>query len=500
MQSTPMMPGTCLVCGDALSGPWVVACGRCETPHHRDCFQYAGRCAVYACNSTRAVDANGRKIEGTWGTPARPVEPAPADPAPIVDDPTWPVFYDYRSASETLSRGALLVGGLVAAAAPLIAFDPSRFMFDPAFQLGAGLAVAGAAGSILIDDMLLVDPRTRTIRLHRTLGGMQSSAELYAFAAVRAVRLESARSSFSTLTEKSEGHWRAWLALELATGQTVRLGDIHGSPGWDPRRDLERIGRRIAAAIGVRFAAHGAVGEVPLSYHVPYTFRKAAWCVALLLAMRWGLIAISQHTAGDFLWACLPVLAGAVLIAHWWFLARPLGTMGVAASTASDRLVEAYRQRKSGRGSDTPGELTALILTAVGLLAVGGTTHAFFEDLRAAMHYRTTAGQVVTHRAVSRRVKNGTVTDTEVYYAYQVDGSERKGMVTWANTGGRGPWSKAIEVHYDPLSPDRSLLTRPQPWFNLPFVILALLLFESGVRFWTRLFAITRPAPREKVD
>lgn len=38
----------CGVCGDPLAGGLVV-CRRCNTPHHRDCWDYGGGCATYGC-------------------------------------------------------------------------------------------------------------------------------------------------------------------------------------------------------------------------------------------------------------------------------------------------------------------------------------------------------------------------------------------------------------------------------------------------------------------
>jgi hypothetical protein len=40
----------CGVCGDALVSE-IVICSRCNTPHHRDCWQYTGGCSTYACGS-----------------------------------------------------------------------------------------------------------------------------------------------------------------------------------------------------------------------------------------------------------------------------------------------------------------------------------------------------------------------------------------------------------------------------------------------------------------
>ncbi len=40
--------GACCVCGDDLARR-VVYCGACSTPHHPECWEYVGRCSVYAC-------------------------------------------------------------------------------------------------------------------------------------------------------------------------------------------------------------------------------------------------------------------------------------------------------------------------------------------------------------------------------------------------------------------------------------------------------------------
>jgi hypothetical protein len=39
----------CKVCGGEIEGHEMVYCQRCKTPHHGDCWQYAGACSVYGC-------------------------------------------------------------------------------------------------------------------------------------------------------------------------------------------------------------------------------------------------------------------------------------------------------------------------------------------------------------------------------------------------------------------------------------------------------------------
>src|SRR5688572_17632460 len=41
----------CPVCGsEAGNQPWL--CTRCQTPHHDDCAQYFGGCAIYGCRDS----------------------------------------------------------------------------------------------------------------------------------------------------------------------------------------------------------------------------------------------------------------------------------------------------------------------------------------------------------------------------------------------------------------------------------------------------------------
>lgn len=41
----------CKVCGETITGG-LVYCRRCKTPHHRECWAYAGSCSVFGCRET----------------------------------------------------------------------------------------------------------------------------------------------------------------------------------------------------------------------------------------------------------------------------------------------------------------------------------------------------------------------------------------------------------------------------------------------------------------
>ena len=42
----------CKVCGERILLD-KIECRRCDTPHHRDCWDYAGKCSTYACGETK---------------------------------------------------------------------------------------------------------------------------------------------------------------------------------------------------------------------------------------------------------------------------------------------------------------------------------------------------------------------------------------------------------------------------------------------------------------
>lgn len=43
---------SCLVCGDKVVSQ-KVRCRQCRTPHHKECWEYVGKCSVFGCGSTR---------------------------------------------------------------------------------------------------------------------------------------------------------------------------------------------------------------------------------------------------------------------------------------------------------------------------------------------------------------------------------------------------------------------------------------------------------------
>lgn len=45
---------TCQICGEEIVVD-MVFCGRCKTPHHRECWEYFGSCSIFGCQETKYV-------------------------------------------------------------------------------------------------------------------------------------------------------------------------------------------------------------------------------------------------------------------------------------------------------------------------------------------------------------------------------------------------------------------------------------------------------------
>jgi Prokaryotic RING finger family 1 len=48
-------PPICKVCGEPIAAGAVIICAACNTPHHRDCWEYVGACSIYGCNGKVGV-------------------------------------------------------------------------------------------------------------------------------------------------------------------------------------------------------------------------------------------------------------------------------------------------------------------------------------------------------------------------------------------------------------------------------------------------------------
>ncbi len=53
-------PPICKVCLEMIDGGPVVVCSSCRTPHHRECWEYAGGCSIYGCGSKMGESARSK--------------------------------------------------------------------------------------------------------------------------------------------------------------------------------------------------------------------------------------------------------------------------------------------------------------------------------------------------------------------------------------------------------------------------------------------------------
>ncbi|MFA5142002.1 MAG: RING finger protein [Candidatus Woesearchaeota archaeon] len=53
----------CPVCGDLLGDEEITRCPLCDTPHHKECWEYTGKCAVYNCRDGAFTPVVSEKVD-----------------------------------------------------------------------------------------------------------------------------------------------------------------------------------------------------------------------------------------------------------------------------------------------------------------------------------------------------------------------------------------------------------------------------------------------------
>jgi hypothetical protein len=61
---------SCRICGEEMNSE-IVICRRCQTPHHRDCWDYNGGCATYGCRETLYLVPRRALLTGEERRPGR---------------------------------------------------------------------------------------------------------------------------------------------------------------------------------------------------------------------------------------------------------------------------------------------------------------------------------------------------------------------------------------------------------------------------------------------
>lgn len=178
---------TCPVCREA-AGDVLAVCSGCETPHHPECWEFAGGCAVFACGQDRArlvsradlvaalTHPRSEPLYVDEGTPEpetirlADLEELPRRPLPRRDsDPVMFVSWVYLAASLILAIPTLgcVVGGVTG--------------LRPGQLVHAGCFGALALCLKHVGDLIAIgDPRGRTAHLYGCLGLGLASVSLIA--------------------------------------------------------------------------------------------------------------------------------------------------------------------------------------------------------------------------------------------------------------------------------------------------------------------------------
>lgn len=123
----------CLVCGDGIQEGNRVQCRGCDTPHHRDCFEYTGKCAVYACGSRTYSLSWQRESTRASRSAIRILDRLPATRVLVASAPELHI----EAAGAMRSLGVFSMGSGAAAAS----------FFTPAAAAGGASASASASAS-----------------------------------------------------------------------------------------------------------------------------------------------------------------------------------------------------------------------------------------------------------------------------------------------------------------------------------------------------------------
>ena len=268
--------GHCPVCGGALAEGRLVACARCDAPHHLDCIEWSGTCAIFGCGSRAYRDALKRLSFVARPPPPPEVVIKPGATGLVVPLSAPVVRIEARSelrtrrvafglgaaaAAAMLGAGALLLPGAirylplvlrylvelfplvglqVIGIAVLMAIGAwfAKEFLPPATAYTLGWLVQQADGS----DFVLDVPARRLVRRARYLGTVLGERSWHG-SAIKLLAL--------TLSPDDQ---RVRLHAQLYGGGSILLAE-DGLPYMSGYHwtDLARIGGRMAAALEVPF-------------------------------------------------------------------------------------------------------------------------------------------------------------------------------------------------------------------------------------------------------
>jgi hypothetical protein len=156
-----MLATSCPVCATPFEGVEARACPRCETPHHADCWEFAGGCAVYGCQVEHSPDA-----------PSLPLAPSDAVRRPLL---LWMRLYRLQLVAALGFGFTLLMVPLLLAGLLLYSALPWHPEVGAWMDLVMSVGQLGAGGSALLA-LAAAGPQTLARRSFEEQSGTRLAA------------------------------------------------------------------------------------------------------------------------------------------------------------------------------------------------------------------------------------------------------------------------------------------------------------------------------------
>lgn len=261
----------CQVCGGSIQSGPIVTCKDCDTPHHRDCWDYLGQCSTYGCSSTfkrkGAVKDNAPAIyigeksidlaETTEEYSAQEVI-EPEEPATMLKEARD--FTQYRHGRfmrvdlNTPLENFVLFSILVTFSFFIASL---RGFFGPSFIFySALLAIALSLVYWKLDCTYVLDNVSRIVYFFRRFGRFTSRRPICGYGDIECVATRGFRRN-----SKHSVSWRYDIVFVLKNGFIVPVSPTHNE--YD---SAEKEARALARHVGAPFKRNGKERELIVSY------------------------------------------------------------------------------------------------------------------------------------------------------------------------------------------------------------------------------------------